>query len=83
MTDDRNVVPMPQRVNVKTINSSEILELTQLADLALHICLNELDGEPISPNGSPLHLILRDLAGRARAISEAVWGRLGGDDPAA
>lgn len=72
MTD--NVVAMPQRVNVKQIDSSEILELTQLCDLALHICLNEMDDGPISPAGSPLCLILRDLASRARVISQAVWG---------
>jgi hypothetical protein len=69
MTD--NVVPLP-RVNIKTIDSAEILELTQLADLALHICLNEMDS-PISPSGSPLCLILRELVSRARAINQAVW----------
>ena len=71
MTD--NIVPMPQRVSVDKIDLSEILELTLLADLALHVCLAELDCEPISPRGSPLHLILRDLACRARAINDAVW----------
>lgn len=74
MTDNHNIVPMPQRVNTSTINSSEILWLTQLADLALHICLTETDGEPISEDGSPLQLVLQDLARRARAIKVAVWG---------
>lgn len=69
-----NVVAMPPRVEVRTIDSSEILQLSQLADLALHICLNEMDHEPISPIGSPLYLVLSDVATRARLIYEAVWG---------
>jgi len=71
MTD--NVVAMPPRVNVRSIDSAEILELSILADLAVHVVLSEMDQGPISPNGSPLPLILHDIALRARVIKDAVW----------
>jgi hypothetical protein len=84
-TDEQNVVPFHDPLREKRTKSffdieHNIFELARSIDLALHVCVEEIDGgrEAISKHGSPLQRILEDCQTLVEDLVEHCGG--GGDD---